>query len=225
MPQTVLDIGCGPGNSTVQLSHAFPHAHILGIDASENMLEKARLNHPSLSFRSCLVPDELDELGTFDLVFSNACLHWIPDHPHLLPTIMTKCVSAGGCLAVQMPMVQIAPFYKALGELVQESRWEKLQSVQNFNNLSPDATYDVLSTCSHQIEMWESVYYHIVPDHQAVLEWYKGSGLRPYLDRLDENERELFLAELLHRVQAAFPTTAEKTVLLKMPRLFFIAHK
>lgn len=182
-PKTVLDIGCGPGNSTVQLHYAFPDAHILGVDGSENMLEKARQNHPELSFQSCFVPDELDELGKFDLVFSNACLHWIPDHPTLLPAILDKSVCDGGCLAVQMPMVQTAPFYKILGELVKESRWEKLGSVQNFHNLSPDATYDILSTCTTTIDMWETVYYHVVPDHKAVLEWYKGSGLRPYLDK------------------------------------------
>lgn len=224
-PKNVLDIGCGPGNSTVQLHHAFPEAHILGVDGSENMLAKARQNHPELTFQTCFVPDGLDGLGKFDLVFSNACLHWIPDHPTLLPAILNKSVQDGGCLAVQMPMVQTAPFYKILWELVKESRWEKLSSVQNFHNLSPDETYNVLSTCSHKIDMWETVYYHVVPDHKAVLEWYKGSGLRTYLDKLDESEREDFLTELLHRVQAAFPLTAENTVLLKMPRLFFIAYK
>ncbi len=224
-PHTILDIGCGPGNSTAQLQEAFPHAHIVGIDSSEAMLEKARLTHPALSFQSCVVPDELDKLGKFDLVFSNACLHWIPDHARLLPSILTKSVQAGGCLAVQMPMVQTAPFYQILGAVIQEKRWEKLQAVQNFHNLSPNQTYDVLTTCAREIDMWETVYYHVVPDHHAVLEWYKGSGLRTYLDRLEEAERADFLTELLSRVQAAMPTAADNTVLLKMPRLFFIAYK
>lgn len=87
-PESILDIGCGPGNNTNQLSVFFPDADILGIDSSDNMLSKANKTYPNLKFRKCSVPDELDSVGNYDLIFSNACLHWIPDHETLLPKLM-----------------------------------------------------------------------------------------------------------------------------------------
>lgn len=223
-PETALDIGCGPGNSTSKLHNAFPTADISGIDSSDDMLKKAAALHPELKFKKCVIPDELDNIGKFDLIFSNACLHWIPHHENLLPQIMEK-LNGNGVFAVQMPLVQNADFYRLLYKMIDCKKWEKLQSVSNFHNLSPNETYDILAKTAHSVEMWETVYYHVVPSHSAVIEWYKGSGLRPYLDLLTEEECKEFLKELLEKIGETYPVQSDGNVILKMPRLFFIAKK
>lgn len=223
-PESVLDIGCGPGNSTHQLHEYFPAADIVGIDSSDNMLDKAKISYPELKFQKCVIPDQLDQIGSFDLIFSNACLHWISDHKSLLPKLMDK-LNHGGMLAVQMPLVQNAMFYKALDKLVSNDRWKKLSSIKNFHNLSPDETYDILSGVSKKVTMWDTTYYHIVPSYNSVIDWYKGSGLRPYLEALSQKEEAEFISELLEMIKKEFPVQADGSVILKMPRLFFTAVK
>lgn len=223
-PKTVLDIGCGPGNSTNRLYERFPSAEIIGIDSSENMLETARESYPNLKFEKCFVPDGLENLDKFDLIFSNACLHWIPNHSELLPKLVAR-LNDGGVLAVQMPLVQCAAFYKMLNSLVSYGRWEKLRVIQNFHNMMPNETYDILAECSKSVTMWETTYYHIVPSHMSVIEWYKGSGLRPYLEMLGDDEREDFISDLLKMIEENYPVQADGNVILKMPRMFFIAEK
>lgn len=222
-PKSILDIGCGPGNSTAMLKDRFSYAEILGIDSSDNMLERARNSYPDSKFKKCLVPDGLDQLGNYDLIFSNACLHWIPEHKTLLPRLIEK-LNDGGRIAVQMPLVQYAPFYKTLDSLVAE-KWQKLSKIKNFHNLLPDETYDILSSVSQNITMWETVYYHIVPSYGGVIGWYRGSGLRPYLDALNEDEKSEFLSDLLGAIKEKYHTAPDNSVILKMPRMFFIAEK
>lgn len=223
-PKYIIDIGCGPGNSTNQLYKRFPKSEILGIDSSDNMLIRAKSTYPDMKFQKCVIPDELDSFGTFDLIFSNACLHWIPEHKSLLPKLMNK-LNDGGMLAVQMPLVQTAMFYKALNKLVLNDKWKKLRDIHNFHNLSPNETYDILSDTAKDVSMWETTYYHILPSHNSIIDWYKGSGLRPYLNMLDEAEKSEFLSELLDKIKNIFVIQADNSVILKMPRLFFTASK
>lgn len=225
-PHSVLDIGSGPGNSTAVLREAFPKAAILGIDSSDNMLSRARSAHPDLEFRKCEVPDDLVCLsGGYDLVFSNACLHWIPGQERVLRSILAV-MAKGGTLAVQMPIVQQAPFYQVLGKLVAASRWQdELAGIKNFHNLAPGEYYDLLSSLGTSFDIWETAYYHRMSSVAQILEWYRGSGLRPYLAALDGEERLEFERELLERMEGAYPAQADGSVILKMPRLFFVAQK
>lgn len=124
-----------------------------------------------------------------------------------------------------MPLVQQAPFYKAVGEAVLEDKWNKLQNVKNFHNLLPDETYDILAQVSADVNMWETTYYHIVNSYNDVFEWYKGSGLRPYLDLLGEEEKAEFIADLTEKLEEKFPIRKDGKIILKMPRMFFIAKK
>lgn len=224
LPKSVLDIGCGPGNSTAKLFDRFEKADILGIDASEDMLLKAKKDHPKLKFQKCVLPDGLDGMETYDLIFFNACLHWVPGHETLFPKLMQK-LNSGGVLAVQMPLVQNAEFYRILGMMTKSEKWQKLSCVKNFHNLDPNTTYDILSPYCEKIEMWETVYYHTVSSCENIIDWYKGSGLRPYLDLLSENEKKEFLSELLFTLKEKIPVQNDHRVLLKMPRLFFTATK
>ena len=223
-PKTILDIGCGPGNSTNKLSMFFPNSDILGIDSSDNMLNKASETYPNLKFKKCCIPDELELIDNYDLIFSNACLHWIPDHKKLFPKLMAK-LNYGGALAVQMPLTKDAVFYKLLNKLVATDKWKKLSVIHNFYNLSPNKTYDILSAISNKVTMWETTYFHIVSSHSAVIEWYKGSGLRPYLEMLTPAEEQEFIKELLNLIESCYPVQSDSSVILKMPRLFFTAVK
>lgn len=216
-PSSVLDLGCGPGNVTKHLAKRFPSAKILGVDSSENMLSTAKNAYPEIEFSKKVIPDDLSTLGRFGLIFSNACLHWIPDHETILPQLLKMTEK----LAVQMPLTQKAPFYKLLDDLV-TAEFPSLRDVRNFHNLSPEKTYDVLSAVA-KVDMWETEYYHVLPSTDAILDWYKGSGLRPYLQRLDENEKARFSEKLYAKLKTEFPRRADGTVILKMPRLFFIA--
>ncbi|MDD6084917.1 MAG: methyltransferase domain-containing protein [Oscillospiraceae bacterium] len=223
-PKAILDIGCGPGNSTNRLYEKFSNAEILGIDNSEDMLQNAIKSYPELNFEKCSVPDELDNLKNYDLIFSNACLHWIPEHRKLFPKLMHK-LNDGGMLAVQMPLVQIAPFYTMLNKILLDEKWSELRNVNNFHNLMPDETYNILSEISSDVIMWETTYYHILPSRESIINWYKGSGLRTYLEVLNDIQKEDFIYEIKEKLKETFPIYSDGKVILKMPRLFFIAKK
>lgn len=106
--------------------------------------------------------------------------------------------------------------------MIAESPWKKLRTIQNFHNRSPEETYDILAMHSRKITLWETTYYHLVSSHARILDWYAGSGLRPYLNALTPAERPVFGQELLARVRETYPLQADGSILLKMPRLFFI---
>lgn len=224
VPRSALDIGCGPGNSTRQLQHRFPEAAVLGVDASDAMLAQAQATYPHLRFDKCILPNDLAALDCFDLIFSNACLHWVPDHEQLLPALLNK-LHPNGVLAVQMPLTGQAEFYHILSHMVALPRWHHLQGLSLFHNRTPEETYNLLVAAGAEVSMWETTYYHRCPSHNSVIEWYKGSGLRPYLDALDADSRQEFLDELLKIIKEQYPVQADGCVLLKMPRLFFTATR
>lgn len=224
-PVKVIDLGCGPGNSTHALAQKFEHAEILGVDASQDMLKKAKFTYPELAFQECLLPQGLSSIdGTFDLVFSNACIHWIPQQKELFYTVFDK-LNPGGVFAVQIPLIQKAPFYKLLYKIVDGKKWKMLSQIHNFHNLLSEEYYDLLGRLSQSFHIWETVYYHTVSSADDVIEWYKGSGLRPYLDRLSESEKVEFLSDLRQIIIQNYPVRENGNIILKMPRLFFTAIK
>lgn len=224
-PQNILDIGCGPGNSTFALKNQFKNADIIGVDYSDNMLEKARASHPDMVFEKCDVPNGLKKYQkSLDLIFSNACIHWIDNQKELIYKIFDK-LSTNGVLAVQIPLTQNAPFYEILYRLVETPKWRKLSEIHNFHNLLPEEYYDLFCKMYCDFNIWQTTYYHIVESHMGVIEWYKGSGLRPYLDKLSESEQEEFISDLSAEIKLTFPEQADGKVILKMPRLFFTLRK
>ncbi len=225
IPKQILDIGCGPGNSTYALASEFPNAKIIGIDTSEDMLRRAKETYPNIRFEQGYVPDDLDNLtGNFDLIFSNACIHWIPNQEYLIKKIFDK-LTDGGTFAVQIPLIQEAPFYKLLGELITTSKWEKLSCVKNFHNLLPEEYYDLFTSMNCGFEMWQTSYYHIMNGISEIIEWYKGSGLRPYLDKLSISEQDELIKDLIDGLNDFYTVQTDLKVIMKMPRLFFILKK
>lgn len=219
-PKTAADIGCGPGNSTAVLAAAFPDADILGIDSSANMIERAKKEHPDLKFMLC---DALSLEGRYDLLFSNACLQWIPDHAVLIPSLMNK-LNDGGVLAVQMPMNGEEPLFRLISETVDHWGLSNIKSQLN-ETLTPREYFDILVSCSSDFDIWETKYYHTLADHKALVDWVKGTRLRPYLDFLGKENGESFEAEILERSKELYPTASDGSVILGFRRFFFTATR
>lgn len=222
-PRSAADIGCGPGNSTAVLKSFFPDADVIGIDSSPDMTAKARASYPELKFRLCDVWS-LD--GTFDLLFSNACLQWVPDHRSLIPFLMNR-LNDGGELAVQIPMNDEEPLFGIIRQTVADPAWglDDVQTAHSRPVLSPSDYYDILSGCSVRFDMWQTKYYHRLDGHKSLLEWVKGTRLRPYLDAMDAGRAQDFEAEILRRTEAAYPLLCDGGVMLCFRRFFFIARK
>ena len=222
--ETVVDVGCGPGNSTHVLAQRFPGADVLGVDNSPAMIDQARREHPELRFALCDIATELDHLpGDFDVVFSNACLQWVPDHPRLVPALMRR-LRPGGCLAVQVPDHAHAPVHRIIQEVVRRPRWAPhFEEPQIFFTLPQDDYYDLLRPLSAEVTLWQTTYIHLLRAHQEILEWYRGSGLRPYLDQLAGADRADFEQALLDEVVKAFPRQRTGEILFRFTRFFFIA--
>ena len=225
-PTRVLDIGCGPGNSTAVLGRRFPNAQIIGVDNSPNMIETAQKKHPEFSFLLCDVSNDLSELGKCDLVFSNACLQWVPNHRELLPKLF-DLLNPAGFLAVQMPNQAKAPVHQIVSELVTKQPWNSRfgGNPRSFHMLSESDYYDLLTGLSSQVTMWETMYYHQMESHSSILEWYRGTGLRPYLNALSEEERPLFEQAVLEEIAKRYPVQKNGKILFRFHRLFFLAGK
>lgn len=161
----------------------------------------------------------------FDIVFSNACIQWIPDHPSLLKN-MIKLLKDGGILAVQTPANENMPVHRILRELASSQRWkDKFQSPRIFYNLRPEEYAHLLSENTPSFDLWQTEYFHVMSSHEELLECYKGSGLRPYLDALKDDEKKEFEAEVFQRITEVYPKEKNGTVLFRFPRLFFLAEK
>jgi len=226
-PTKALDVGCGPGNSTAVLKERFPGARVIGADSSENMVETAKKDHPELEFIRCDISADIDSLPhDFDIVFSNACLQWIPDHPALLPRLM-GLLKPGGLLAVQIPMNFQEPIHKIIESTVSQPPWtELIPHTRLFYTLSQEAYYDILSDISTNFTLWQTTYLHRMPSHQAIMDWYSSTGLRPYLDAaVDEDAREGFYQEVFRQVQEAYPVQKNGEIIFRFPRFFFIAKR
>lgn len=189
-PEKILDVGCGPGNSTRVLKDRFTHARVIGIDNSENMIEKAKADHPDMEFRLCDVSGDLAELeGDYDIVFSNACLQWVPDHHQLIGKLMSL-LKKDGVLAVQIPYNFKEPIHRILGEVSSSARWQEYFPQERiFHTLTPGEYFDILTDITPDFDIWETTYYHVMQSHDGIMEWYRGTGLRPYLDALPEEKK------------------------------------
>lgn len=225
-PGKIIDIGCGPGNSTEQLKIRYPSAHIIGADNSESMVKAARENYPDMDFIHLDASTELTGIREkFDVVFSNACIQWIPDHPRLL-TEMSSLLSVGGVLAVQLPMIYDEPIHRILLETAKSDKWRgKLGGARNFYTLSPEEYYDILADISPDFSMWQTTYFHRMKSHRDIIEWYKGTGMRPYLESLSPEESEEFEEEIFRRVTEEYRVQANGEIIFRFPRLFFILIK
>ena len=223
---SAADIGCGPGNSTEVLRDRYPRARIVGLDSSPDMIEAARERLPDIAFEVADIR-EWRPKEPFDVILANAVLQWVPDHETLLPGLIGK-LKPGGALAAQMPDNLDEPSHRLMGEVASDGPWAaKLEEAASaraerhvaqwyFQLLRPHATH---------VDVWRTTYFHPLAGAHAIVEWLKGTGLRPFLDPLEKSEREAFLARYVEAIARAYPAEADGTVLLPFPRLFVVATR
>jgi len=222
---TVIDLGCGPGNSTEALAARAPAAAIRGLDASADMVEAARKRLPNIRF-DVIDITQWDEPGSYDLILSNAVLQWVPAHDTLFPKIVGK-LAPGGHLAVQMPDNLEEPAHRLMREIAADGPWAtKLKGAARTQRFDARHYYTLLSPLCSRIDVWRTTYYHpLRGGADAVVEWFKGSALRPFLAALDDSEREAFLTRYRDAVALGYPALDDGTVLLPFPRLFIVATR
>lgn len=221
-----IDLGCGPGNSTEVLLARYPDAEITGLDSSEDMLQAARKRLPRLEF----IQGDIAHLpdAAYDLVFANASLQWVPDHKRLLPGLMAA-LAPGGSLAVQIPDNLEEPAHLLMAEVGATGPWAaKLGAAETARvaRHQPDWYYRLLKPLAARVDIWRTVYHHpLEGGARAVVEWFRSTGLRPYLQPLDAAEQAAFLTEYEAAIARAYPAQFDGSVLLPFPRLFFIATR
>jgi trans-aconitate 2-methyltransferase len=224
---SAADIGCGPGNSTEALRERYPHARIVGVDSSPGMIEAARKRLPDLAFEVADIRQwRADE--PFDVILANAVLQWIPEHETLLPTLIAR-LSPGGSLAVQTPDNLDEPSHRLMREIAAAGPWAaKLKEAAAARAARHGAEwyFRLLRAHAPHVDVWRTTYYHpLAGGAHAVVEWLKATGLRPFIDPLEESERQAFLAQYEAAIANAYPAEADGTVLLPFPRLFFVATR
>lgn len=225
-PKRIIDIGCGPGNSTAVLKNRYPNAYILGVDFSQNMIEKAKADYPELDFMLFDAAKDFDKLeGKFDIVFSNACIQWIPNHKKLLADMMS-ILNDNGVMAVQVPFQFNQPMHKIVDAVASRTEWKSLIPFDKvFNILREEEYFDLLAEISSDFSMWHTVYFHRMPSQYSIIEWYRATGLKPYLDVLPDDKKTEFENDVFEEVKRAYPVQNNGEVIFRFPRLFFIAKK
>jgi trans-aconitate 2-methyltransferase len=222
---SAVDLGCGPGNSTETLLDYAPDARVVGVDNSKDMIAAARERLPDVGF-------ELADLSTWqspapvDLILANASLQWVGDHEALLPRLVYM-LAPGGRLAIQMPDNLDEPAHQMMRVAAQDGPWrDKLAGVERTARYRAEWYYALLKThCAH-VDIWRTTYHHPLEGGiDAVIEWFKGSSLRPFLAKLDGDEQTAFLERYRAALQTAYAVLPDGTVLLPFPRLFIVATR
>ena len=216
-PATVVDLGCGPGNSTALLAARWPKAKVTGVDSSPEMLAAAQAAMPELAWiegdAASWTPD-----APVDLLFANAVLHWLPDHETLLPRLMGS-LAPGGMLAAQMPMNFDSPAYRLIRELADAPQdsggWRP--------PLAPEAYYRILAPHAASVDLWESEYLQVMAGVGDILEWAKGTVLLPYLQGLGAEAAASLMDRYREGLAQRYPAQPDGKVLFPFKRIFFVA--
>jgi len=223
--RSAVDLGCGPGNSTEVLAARFPKALVGGIDSSSEMIAAARRRLPLIEFHADTIERWVPP-GPLDVILANAVLQWLPDHAALLPRLCGM-LAEGGALAIQMPDNLDTDTHRLMREIAEEGAWAgKLAAASK--DRTPIATaewyYEVLSSLCVKVDIWRTTYHHALAGGPgAIVEWFKGSALRPFLEPLDDAERAEYLERYTAAVAGVYRTFANGSVLLPFPRLFMVA--
>jgi len=223
-PERVIDLGCGPGNSTALLVSRWPHAKVDGLDSSPQMLEQAHKSGVAAHWVEADVASWKAH-EPYDVVYSNAAFQWIGDHERLLPRLMGY-VKSGGTFAFQVPHNMDAPSHALMRAAAADGPWAaKLANVREISVLSAEAYYGVMRPHALSVDIWETEYLQVLKGDDAVYHWVSGTGLRPFVQALDGGEREAFVAAYKAKLNAAYPKRADGATLFPFKRLFAVARK
>ncbi len=233
-PRTVVDLGCGAGNVTRLLAERWPGAAIAGVDSSEEMLAKARAAKADLSQVSFHSADigSWSPSSQVDLVYSNAALHWLPDHATLFPRI-ARAVAPRGVLAVQMPRNFAEPSHTSVVEVAQSARWRERLSglVREAPVAAPEDYLHWLDPLCADLDVWETIYQQRLPAREdgehPVVAFVSGAWLVPYFERFagDGAARVEFLADYRERIERSYPRERDGGALFPVRRIFIVATR
>lgn len=227
-PRRIIDLGCGPGNSTAVVARRWPTATVTGLDSSAAMLATARRDHPAVTWiESDIAAWANAKTEKFDLIFSNAALHWVPNHAKVLPDILSA-VAPGGALAFQMPHSLADPHQTCMRALPSSPKWRpQFPQMPITWQVEPVGFYyDLFSNRAKRVDLWLTDYLYVFDSVAGIVEWHRGAALRPFLDLLPaEATRAEFLADYLAAITPHYPAQANGKVLLPFRRLFVIAYR
>jgi trans-aconitate 2-methyltransferase len=227
-PHRVIDLGCGTGNSTEQLYRRWPQAELTGLDNSPDMLSQARTNHPDWKWIQSGV-EQWKPDAAFDLIFSNACLHWIADHARLFPRLVSY-LAPGGALAVQMPNSYHLPAHTVMHEVANDASapWARtLAGAAETISVQPLAFYyDTLRKLTSRLNIWQTKYLQVMDGPKAILDWVRSTAMRRYTEPLPSDEqRKQFEQRCLERFEQAYPANDQGKTLFPYRRIFVIAYR
>ncbi len=227
--EVVYDLGCGSGRVTGIMAERWPRATVYGVDHSREMLDQAAKGGGAIQWVEADIRDWSPGQPA-DLIYSNAALHWVADHRKLFPHL-ARCLKKGGYLAVQMPLSWGAPSHRLMRETLANGGPDgaalgtpQLREAMGKKGVEDaSAYYDLLQGCTGYLDIWETEYVHILEGEDPVLEWVRGTGLRPILNGLGDRERALFLETYARRLRAAYPVKSDGRTPYPFRRLFIVA--
>ncbi|VXB34210.1 Trans-aconitate 2-methyltransferase [Arthrobacter sp. 9V] len=237
-PGKVVDLGCGPGNLTATLADRWPMARVVGIDSSEDMLRKAdslrrqalpQHSHEQqpggLTFEQGDIAEWYPDADT-DVVVTNAALQWVPGHQEMLAGWL-RHLKPGAWFAMQVPGNFTSPSHTLMRQLAESSEWSgRLSGVLRHDGVvgSPADYLGIMLDAGCAADAWETTYQQVLQGEDPVLEWVRGTGLRPVLAALTAEEAADFEAEYSALLREAYPSTSHGTV-FPFRRIFAVAHK
>jgi trans-aconitate 2-methyltransferase len=227
-PKRVVDLGCGPGTTTAQLLERWPEAQILGVDSSAEMISHARaVEVPGrLEFQMGDLR-EWEPAGPVDVLLCCATFQWVPDHAALFPRLIGS-LSPTGVFAFQVPANFDEPSHTLLYDLARSERWSEMLGhlARPEPVLEPEAYLSSLMDAGAAADVWSTTYLHVLHGHDAVLEWVRGTALRPYLAELDAaggGATEEFVSAYSAALRAAYPRDADGRTIFPFRRIFAVA--
>ncbi|MBA3780799.1 MAG: trans-aconitate 2-methyltransferase [Nocardioides sp.] len=221
-PRTVVDLGCGPGNLTCLLADRWPDAHVLGLDSSSEMIEKARATGSTIEYDVADLRD-WQPPQPVDVLVSSATLQWVPGHLDLLPRLVEQ-VRPGGWFAFQVPANFDEPSHTIRAELATEVPYRELTAgAAEPTSHDPETYVAALTALGCTVDAWETTYLHLLTGEDPVFTWVSGTSARPVLALLPDGLREEFVAEFKQRLRAAYPEHPYG-VALPFRRVFAVAQ-
>lgn len=230
-PAVIYDLGCGTGHITRLIAERWPSAEVYGVDNSREMLSRASAEPGRVQWVEADIADWTPELAP-DLIYSNAALQWVGDHRTLFPRLL-DLVKPGGCLAVQMPLSWGLPSHRLMRDVLDDGGRDGTplgtdalrRSVARKWVDEPEDYYDLLVGGTRAIDIWTTKYLQVLEGRDPVVEWVKGTGLRPILHDLDELSRDMFVAEYMRRIADAYPVRSDGRTVYPFERLFIVANR
>jgi trans-aconitate 2-methyltransferase len=223
-PGFIVDVGCGAGNVTALLRARWPQSRLMGMDNSPSMLAAAREALRDAVFvegdAACWNPPE-----PADLLFANAVLQWLPDHDRLFSRLFGQ-LKPGGVMAVQMPRNFDRPSHTLMMETAKAGPWRDKLAAQIGRPVpvaEPAAYARLMAPLANEVDIWETDYLMRLQGDNPVVTWTRATGLRPFMEPLDDAERTRFEADYAARIRAAYPPEADGSTLFAFRRIFIVA--